>query len=66
MTGVEIPDVIQSYLVEHPNSYYMPPNNQHLWYLDRQAGLILVQRDFTNLSHEEISDIIIAILEDLR
>lgn len=57
--GVE--DAIQSYLVEHPDSYYLAGNN--LWYLDRDLGLLLLQHDFSAMNDEEISEYLIGVLE---
>lgn len=59
--GVE--DAIQSYLVEHPDSYYISGNNQHLWYLDRDLGLVLLQHDFSRMNDEEISEYLIGVLD---
>lgn len=56
-------DAIQSYLVDHPDHYYMAPNNQWLCYLTRKRGLIMFEHDFTNFSDEEISAFIIGALE---
>lgn len=56
-------DAIQSFLVEHPTSYYMAPNRQWLYYLTRKHGLLQLVEDFSTMSREEIGDYIMAVVE---
>lgn len=56
-------DAIYSYLVEHPDHFYMAPNNQWLCYLVRGRGLLMFTNDFNGMTDEEISDYLIGALE---
>lgn len=56
-------DVIQSYLVEHPDSYYMAPTEQWLCYLTREFGLLMLVEDFSAMSEEDIEEYITGALE---
>lgn len=56
-------DVIQGWLVEDPDSYYIAPNRRWLCYLTREYGLIQFVHDFTMMSDEEISAYIIGAIE---
>jgi hypothetical protein len=56
-------DAIQSFLVEHPTSYYMAPNRQWLFYLTRKHGLLQLVNDFSTMSKRDIGDYIMGVLE---
>lgn len=56
-------DAIQSYLVEHPYMYWLPPGKQWIYYLDRDLGLLQFVHDFSQMSDEEITMYIVGALE---
>lgn len=66
-TGIEygVWDAIQSFLVEHPDSYYMAPTEQWLCYLTREFGLLKIVNNFSILTKEETDDYITEVLEGL-
>jgi hypothetical protein len=58
-------DAIQSYLVDHPDSYYIPANRRWVMYLTREHGLIQMFDDFSMMDDVEVSEYITAVLEML-
>lgn len=60
---LSVPDAVQSYLVEHPDSYYMPASRQWLYYLTREHGLLQVVHDFSMMDDDAVSEYIIGVLE---
>jgi hypothetical protein len=45
---------IQSYLVDHPDKYYMAPNRQFIYILTRRSGLVEVRQDWRNVPDERV------------
>jgi hypothetical protein len=56
-------DAVQSFLVDHPDSYYLAPNLKWMCYLTREFGLIMLHHDFSGMDDEEISDYLVGALE---
>lgn len=65
-TPLSVHDAIQSYLVEHPESYWLPPGRRWIYYLDRDLGLLQLVHDFTMMNDEEITAYLIGALEMFR
>jgi hypothetical protein len=63
--GLTVNDAIQSFLVDHPDSYYIPASRRWLMYLTREHGLIQMFDDFTTMDDTEIADYITGVLEML-
>jgi hypothetical protein len=59
-------DAIQSYLVEHPEHYYMAPSYQWLCVVTRDLGLVMFERDFRGMSEEDIGEYIFGALDMMR
>lgn len=63
--ALTVNDAIQSYLVDHPDSYYIPANRRWVMYLTREHGLVQIFNDFTMMDDVEVSEYITAVLEML-
>jgi hypothetical protein len=58
-------DAIQSFLVEHPGTYYMSGNRQSLYLLTREHGLLFLVNDFRGLTNDQVAEYIRGVLEFL-
>lgn len=65
MVPLGLNDAIQSFLVEHPTTYYMAGNRQFMFYLTREHGLLQIVNDFTMMEEEEVEEYLAGVLEML-